>query len=166
MTARLHTAPYRHEIAVTLVVIAACSSPQETETSVKDIPVPQALPEPSLRLADLLGAWENVDSEADHVTRVEIHRSDSTGTFLVRMWGSCEPVDCFWGDNTDPDTVGGPNNQGAPELSLEWDFKPSTSSQRVRLIERDLLQIDSHTRFREADIEFDVTDRFRRTDEP
>ena len=134
LTARLHTAPYRHGIAVTLVVIAACSSPQETETSVKDIPVPQALPEPSLRLADLLGTWENVDSNADHVTRVEILKPDSTGKFLVRMWGFCEPEDCFWGDNADAGVVGGSTTRGTPELSLEWEFESSTSTQRVQLI--------------------------------
>ena len=149
-----------------LAAISSCSSPPETEKSVQDVSVPQPSPESSLQLDDLLGAWENVDSEADHVTRVEIHRPDSTGTFLVRVWGSCEPEDCFWGDNTDAETVGETDSEGIPELSLKWEFKSSTSSQRVRLIEKDLLQIDSHTRFREADIELKVTDRFRRTGEP
>ncbi len=53
-----------------------------------------------------------------------------------------------------------------PELALEWQFESSTSTQRVQLIGKDLLQIDTHTKFRNADIEFDATDRFRRTGEP
>ena len=149
-----------------MVAIASCSSPPESENSVNVVPVPKALPESSLRLADLMSTWENVDPNADHVTRVEILKPDSTGKFLVRMWGFCEPEDCFWGDNADAGVVGGSTTRGTPELSLEWEFESSTSTQRVQLIGRDLLQIDSHTQYPEADIGFDITDRLRRTDKP
>ena len=114
----------------------------------------------------MTGKWKNVDSKTEHLTRVEIHRPDSTEQFLVRMWGACHPEDCFWGDNTRAVIVDEANSRGILELSLEWEFESSTSEQRIQLIGKNLLQVVTHTRLREPGFEFDVTDRFRLTGEP
>ena len=109
---------------------------------------------------------ENVDQNTDYVTRVEILQPDSTGNFLVRMWGSCQPEDCFWGDNAGADIIGGQSNPGSPGLALEWEFESWAFEQQVRLVEKDLLQIETHMQHLDTDIEFDVTDRLIRTREP
>lgn len=140
---------FRYGSALLTLAAIACSSPPET-----------------LQTADMMGQWKNVDSKTDHLTRVEIHQSDSTDQFLVRMWGACHPEDCFWGDNTGAVIVDEANSRGIPDLSLEWEFESSTSEQRIQLIGKNLLQIDTHTRLRQPDLEFDVTDRFRRTGKP
>ena len=77
------------------------------------------------------------------------------------MWGSCQP-ECFWGENPAVVLVGDSSNAVIPELSLEWELKNSVSSQRIRLMEKDLLRVDTHTRLLRADREYDVTDHFRR----
>ena len=112
-----------------------------------------------------MGQWKNVDSKTDHLTRIEIHQTESTDQILVRMWGACHPEDCFWGDNTGAVIVDEANSHGTPELSLEWESESSTSEQRIQLIGKNLLQVDTHTRLREPELEFDVTDRFRLTGE-
>ena len=108
---------FRYGFVVLAQMGVACSVPSET-----------------VQLADLMGKWENVDQKTDHVTRVEILQPDSTHQFLIRMWGSREPEDCFWGDNTGSDIVGGSNIRGTPGLSLEWESESWITTQRVRLV--------------------------------
>ena len=83
-------------VLVTLVAIA-CSGPPEAEKPATYSAGSAPSTDPSLALSDLVGNWENVDSGTDHLTRVEILRQDSTAQVLVRMWGSYQPEDCFWG---------------------------------------------------------------------
>ena len=155
---------FRYGFVVLAQMAVACSVPSETEQPANDIPVPK--PEPSFQLADLRGTWENVDPETDSLTRVEILQPDSTGQLLVRMWGSCEPEDCFWGDNAGAEIIGGQSNPGLPGLALEWEFESWTFVQQVRLAGKDLLQIETHMQHLDAEVEFDVTDRLIRTREP
>ena len=82
------------------------------------------------------------------------------------MWGSCENENCFWGDNAGADIIGGQSNPGSPGLALEWEFESWTFEQQVRLVGRDLLQIETHMQHLDTEIEFDVTDRLIRTREP
>ena len=154
----------RYGFVVFVKMTVACSVPSETEHPSNEVPVPK--PEPSFQLADLGGKWKNVDQNTDYVTRAEILQPDSTGNFHVRMWGSCEPEDCFWGDNAGADKIGGQSNPGLPGFALEWKFEFWTFEQQVRLVEKDLLQIETHMQRLDTDIEFDVTDRLIRTREP
>ena len=155
----------RYWLVLLTPVAIACSSPPETEKKAPiGIPVPQLLSESSTDLAGFTGKWENVDSETDHLTRVEILQPDSTAELLVRIWASCDP-ECFWGDNTSAKVVLTPDSNMSPHLFLEWDLESSVPSQRISLLEEGLLQIDTHTKLREVDIEFDEIDRFRRAGE-
>ncbi len=140
---------------------SACSSPPEAEKAGTGIPGLQLVTESSLALSDLVGQWETTNPETDHLTRVEILKPDSTDRFFVRMWGACQP-ECYWGETPAVVLVGDSSNAVIPELSVEWELKNSVPSQRIRLTAKDLLQVDTHTRLRSADIEYDVTDHFRR----
>ena len=79
--------------------------------------------------------------------------------------GSCQPEDCFWGDNRDAVVSGESSSSVSPELTLEWEFESSASTQRIRLMSTDHLQVDTHMQLHQADIEYDVTDHFKRTPE-
>ena len=140
---------------------SACSSPPEAEKALTDISGRKHFAESSLALSDLVGQWEITNPETDHLTRVEILKPDSTDQFYVRMWGSCQP-ECFWGEKPALVLVGDSSNAVIPELSLKWKLEHSVPSQRIRLMEKDLLQVDTHTRLRRADIDYDVTEHFRR----
>ena len=154
----------RYGFVVLTQMAAACSVPSETEPPANDVLVPK--PEPAFQLADLKGKWENVDPKTDNLTRVEILRPDSTDQFLLRMWGSCGKEECFWGDNAGAEILSGQSNPGSPGLALEWEFESWTSVQQVRLVEKDLLHIETHMQHVDADVVFDVTDRFTRTRDP
>ena len=75
------------------------------------------------------------------------------------------PTGVLWGEKPAVVLVGDSSNAVIPELSLEWELEHSVPSQRIRLMGKDLLRVDTHTRLRRADIEYDVTDHFRRTPE-
>ena len=158
---------FRCGFYVFYLMVTSCSSPPGAEQSAKDAPlsIPIPLPESLLELAGLIGTWTNVDPKTDHLTRVEIMRTDSSAQLLIRMWASCQPEDCFWGVNTSARTIEEPTDTKTPELFLEWELRSSVSSQTVRLIRKDLLEINTHTQSLGADFDFDVTDRFRRTGE-
>ena len=147
-------------VSLTLTA-SACSSPPEAEKVGTDIPGKKLIAESSLAVSDLVGQWETTDPKTDHLTRVEILKPDSTDRLFVRMWGACQP-ECYWGENPAVVLVGDSSNAVIPELSIEWELKNSVPSQRIRLTEKDLLQVDTHTRLRSADIEYEVTDHFRR----
>lgn len=135
---------------VVIQMVVACSGPSETEQLADEVPVPKPLSVPSFQLADLTGKWKNIDPKTDYLTRVEILQPDSTDQLLVRMWGSCEPEECFWGDNPGVDIVGWQNHLGKLGLSLEWEFETWISVQTVRLVEKNLLQIETHTEYLNA----------------
>ena len=150
-------------VSLTLTA-SACSRPPEAEKAGTDIPGRMLFAESSLAVSHLVGQWETTDPEPDHLTRVEILKPDSTDRFFVRMWGACDP-ECFWGEKPAVVLVGDSSNAVIPELSLEWELENSVPSQRIRLTAKDLLQVDTHTRLRSADIEYEVTDHFRRVRE-
>ena len=151
----------RYGFAPLTLTASACSSPPEAEKAATGIPERMLVTESSLALSDLVGQWETTDPETDHLTRVQILKPDSTDRFFVRMWGACDP-ECFWGGKPAVVPVGDSSNAVVPELSLEWELKNSVPSQRIRLMEKDLLRVDTHTRLLRADREYDVTDHFRR----
>ena len=148
-------------------MVVACSGPSETEQLADEVPVPKPLSVPSFQLADLTGKWENIDPKTDYLTRVEILQPDSTHQLLVRIWGSCEPEECFWGDNAEAEIeiISGQSNPELPGFALEWEFESWTFMQQIRLVGKDLLQIETHMQHLDTDIEFDVTDRLIRTRE-
>ena len=152
--------PWDRLVAFPLVVIS-CSSSPEINKPVKDVPVSIPFTGSSLEFAGMIGTWTNVDPKTNHLTRVEIVKRDSSAHFLIRMWASCQPEDCFWGANTSGRAVEGKTGK-PPELSLEWEFEFSVASQTIRLIGKDLLEIDTNTQSRSnADFQVKETDRFR-----
>ncbi len=43
------------------------------------------------------GLWINEDSQTRAITKCKI--SYKNNSFVVQMWGACQPQDCDWGEN-------------------------------------------------------------------
>jgi hypothetical protein len=53
-----------------------------------------AAPDPEVD--PLLGVWLNENSATSDITRIELSIEDNR--LVARVWGSCSPFDCFWGE--------------------------------------------------------------------
>ena len=60
------------------------------------------------------GSWANVNPETRGITRIEIRYKDEG--YAVRMWASCTPEDCDWGEQSSADI-----RPGASRFDVLWD---------------------------------------------
>lgn len=49
------------------------------------------------KCTQLVGAWKNIDSKTNGITRITI---EANGKIAMQAWGKCSPTDCDWGKTT------------------------------------------------------------------
>ena len=83
------------------------------------------------RNKDFNGLWVNQDDQTKSITRCKIAYKNNS--FVVQMWGSCEPQDCDWGENV----ANGVDN-GTSKFELFWDQEFAESAITYEIIDGEL----------------------------
>lgn len=105
-----------------------------------------------------VGEWQNVNDKARGVTRISIR--DDGKRLVVRMWASCRPVACEWGESAAIDAEG----LGDDRRLVRWRTPFSITLQEIEWTGQDTLQLSSFTWFTDPPWREPHcgTDRFRR----
>lgn len=70
---------------------------------------------PNKDLNPLVGVWVTQDENPSGLTRVEIGIEGNE--FVTRVWGSCSPIDCFWGKARGDAVAGEPDRLTASYIT-------------------------------------------------
>ena len=94
-----------------------------------------------LTLAPLQGIWSNEDAATPGVDTVKI---DVQGSMvLVRMWGACVPMDCYWGQAVADQSEW----QSRGVLHVTWDPGFAIETQDLSLPSSGRLRVTTSTHF-------------------
>ena len=77
--------------------------------------------------SDFDGLWINVNEERPGITKCKI--SYENNSFIVQMWGNCQPQDCDWGEN-----IANEVKKGTNKFELIWDSGFAESSITYEII--------------------------------
>ena len=80
------------------------------------------------RNKDFIGLWINKDDKTRSITQCKI--SYKNNSFVVQMWGSCEPQDCDWGEN-----VANGLEEGTNKFELFWNQEFAESAITYEIID-------------------------------
>ncbi|HLA14306.1 MAG TPA: hypothetical protein VJZ25_04715, partial [Gemmatimonadaceae bacterium] len=109
------------------------------------------VPEPTLSLTALGGAWVNENQETGWNTGVSIDVEGNAAS--VEAWGQCSAWDCQWGP-TDAATTAWTSDQ---QITAVWDQGFVTRTQTITYLSASRLQVVLFSDYTEADGRADVT---------
>lgn len=113
---------------------------------------------PAPELATLEGTWANENATTRGITQVTIRVRGEV--VLIEVWGSCHPVDCYWGTEV-ADTQNWRENRA---LRVVWDQGFAINTQTLTLVSDARLRVSTFTHFLDDSgrADFELTEFFRK----
>ncbi len=99
--------------------------------------------------ADFNGLWANVTNERRMFTKCTILYKDNS--FVVQMWGDCQPEDCDWGERISEKVKNGTN-----KFELFWEQEFAESEITYELFD-EKLKVTNQRRFKDNSVRQDYT---------
>ena len=74
------------------------------------------------------GLWVNVDQNTPRITKCKIHYNDNR--YIVQMWSSCGPEDCYWGENNTNEV-----EEEINKFEIFWNIELAESAMTFEIID-------------------------------
>ena len=99
------------------------------------------------------GTWVNPDKNTNGVTKLDIKVDRGTGKVTVKVWGKCQPTDCYWGVANGlafTDNVSGNPKQVTKGILAIYTPNFATRYLIIKLRDRNTLSLEVFTHFRDS----------------
>lgn len=113
---------------------------------------------PAPPLTTIEGTWVNENDTTRGITRVTFHLSGDV--VFIEVWGSCLPIDCYWGTQTADTENWGANR----ELRVVWDQSFAIQTQTITLVSYLRLEVSTFVHFQDNSgrSDFEMIEFFRK----